>query len=411
MNLYKTDILRNSLIPPDHLQAISLEDINGTIKRKEDDSNLTSAQRLSLFIKELKEDMSKSKTDPNSSLLAKSSAGSDQNNESKDERCLASRLGLDPNSEPWPHAWPPKGWTSFSVTSSRAVVQDVVNGQLFRSEANDFFQFNSHILGHLTHHVKKQLQKHISESNPNSLDTLIDLHCGSGLFALQSADIFKRVIGAEINKLTVQWAKTNSQINGFKESHVSFIAGDAHDILTQLLSHEHLSSFSPLASLKMDLSNMDPTKTAVIVDPPKSGCTNDLLETLARFGPKVIVYVACNPKTQSENILALARFMKEGVRPKALSGLEIDRLGAMTALKGMSSTASNENNNTPSASVVYLNGNRIEIGRDGSVSSKILPTTDLLLPVKGYKITDITPFDLFPHTSRIETVVTLVRED
>ena len=43
-------------------------------------------------------------------------------------------------------------------------------------------------------------------------------------------------------------------------------------------------------------------ETAVIVDPPRKGCSDDFLRQLVAFAPRTVVYVSCNPETQARDL-------------------------------------------------------------------------------------------------------------
>jgi 23S rRNA (uracil1939-C5)-methyltransferase/tRNA (uracil-5-)-methyltransferase len=58
-------------------------------------------------------------------------------------------------------------------------------------------------------------------------------------------------------------------------------------------------------------------EAAVIVDPPRKGCSDDFLRQLISFAPRTIVYVSCNPETQARDVAALraAGYACQIVRP------------------------------------------------------------------------------------------------
>ena len=54
----------------------------------------------------------------------------------------------------------------------------------------------------------------------------------------------------------------------------------------------------------------------VIVDPPRTGLDQQLLETLLKVKPKRIVYVSCNPSTLAKDINVLApQYNVEYIQP------------------------------------------------------------------------------------------------
>jgi 23S rRNA (uracil1939-C5)-methyltransferase/tRNA (uracil-5-)-methyltransferase len=146
--------------------------------------------------------------------------------------------------------------------------------------AGDFFQNNPFILPSLVDHVAQQ-------ASMGGARFLIDAYCGSGLFALCCASKFEKVTGIEISETAVKRAMENARRNGL--ANCQFTAGSAENIFSGI--------------------TFDPTQTAVIVDPPRAGCSEDFLTQLFAFGPATVVYVSCNPPTQMRD---LSKFVENG---------------------------------------------------------------------------------------------------
>lgn len=49
----------------------------------------------------------------------------------------------------------------------------------------------------------------------------------------------------------------------------------------------------------------DPTNTVVIIDPPRSGCSPELIDALLAYVPHAIVYVSCDPASQARDAAKL----------------------------------------------------------------------------------------------------------
>ena len=121
------------------------------------------------------------------------------------------------------------------------------------------------------------LYKKVGALLPEKCENLIDLYCGGGAIGLSVADRCKNLIGVEIIPAAVEDARFNAKQNGIENAR--FICGDAAEAALQLKKE----------GIKAD---------AVILDPPRKGCDEALLETVAKsFAPKTIVYVSCNPAT------------------------------------------------------------------------------------------------------------------
>lgn len=163
------------------------------------------------------------------------------------------------------------------VTSDpRAVITEEVGDLTLQFLASDFFQNNPFLLPRLAAHVA-------AEARASGARFLVDAYCGSGLLALAAAPAFERVAGVEVSASSVAWAEKNAARNG--RGNCTFIAADAASIFAGV-------SF-PAAG------------TAVIVDPPRKGCSASFLTQLAAFGPRAVVYVSCNPETQVRDVAVL----------------------------------------------------------------------------------------------------------
>ncbi len=176
------------------------------------------------------------------------------------------------------------------TTDGRATVTEQVGELTLEFAAHDFFQNNPFLLPALAAHVA-------AEARASDARFLVDAYCGSGLLALASAPGFEQVVGVELSPSSVRWARANAVRNG--RANCTFTAADA----TAIFSPAHL----PFAG----------ADAAVIVDPPRKGCSPAFLAQLLAFAPRTIVYVSCNPETQVRDLVALraAGYRVARVRP------------------------------------------------------------------------------------------------
>ena len=114
---------------------------------------------------------------------------------------------------------------------------------------------------------------------------LVDLYCGVGFFGIELADTVESFVGVEYDQRAIRAAQTNASarriING------QFISAKVEDTLPRMLKQ-----FSA-------------DKTAVLLDPPRKGCTPTLLQLLRRVKPAQIIYVACDPATMARDLNVL----------------------------------------------------------------------------------------------------------
>ncbi len=162
----------------------------------------------------------------------------------------------------------------YVCTDPTEMCEQMVGDLRFSFHAGEFFQNNPHILPAFADHVRSEAL------GDGGVKFMVDAYCGSGLFCLSSAAEFDEAVGIEISVSSIDWAHRNAKQNGIENCR--FIQGDATDIFAEV--------------------SFDPSKTAVVIDPPRKGSSPEFLDQLIAFGPKRIVYVSCNPATQIRDL-------------------------------------------------------------------------------------------------------------
>ena len=107
-------------------------------------------------------------------------------------------------------------------------------------------------------------------------EVLLDLYCGAGTIGLTMADGVKQLIGVEIIPQAIENATENARLNGIEN--VRFICDDAKGAAKTLYDE----------GIRPDV---------VVVDPPRKGCSTEVLETISKMSPDRVVYVSCDPAT------------------------------------------------------------------------------------------------------------------
>lgn len=144
------------------------------------------------------------------------------------------------------------------------------------------------------------LYKKVRQLSEPTGKTVIDLYCGIGAIGLSAAYDAEKLIGAEIIPDAVEDARRNAENNGIRNAR--FIVGDA-----------------ALAAEK--IADEGITADAVILDPPRKGCSAELIRTVARdFHPERIVYVSCDPATLARDA---ALFLKEGYEVRSVTPFDL----------------------------------------------------------------------------------------
>ena len=166
------------------------------------------------------------------------------------------------------------------ISNAKTVVSQQVGDLVFQFRAGEFFQNNPFLLPKLVSHVTEQAQG-------QDIRYLVDAYCGVGVFCLSAASRFEHSVGIEISAEAIKWANANALLN--KVDTCEFYVGTAGNVFGKL--------------------KFAAEETVVIIDPPRQGCDSGFLENLFAFGPKKVVYVACDPSTQARDIKA---FLSKG---------------------------------------------------------------------------------------------------
>lgn len=115
-------------------------------------------------------------------------------------------------------------------------------------------------------------------------DLLLDLYCGAGTIGLSMAHQAGRVVGVEVVPEAIENAKENARKNGI--SNAEFFCGDASEAVRRFREEGK-------------------RPTVVVLDPPRKGCDEFMLQNLTAMEPLRIVYVSCNPATLARDVKRL----------------------------------------------------------------------------------------------------------
>jgi tRNA (uracil-5-)-methyltransferase len=127
---------------------------------------------------------------------------------------------------------------------------------------------------------------------------LLELYCGNGNFSLALAQNFRKVLGTELAKPSVEAAQWNIAANDAKNVKIARLSAEE---FTQAIRGER--EFSRLSQHGIELGEYD-FKT-VFVDPPRSGMDEESVAMVQEY--ERILYISCNPITLSENLQTLCK--------------------------------------------------------------------------------------------------------
>ncbi len=149
-------------------------------------------------------------------------------------------------------------------------------GLTFQLRPDTFFQVHTEQAEVLLNTLLSHLQLKGSEQ-------IVDAYCGIGTLTLPLAQQVKAIVGIELQAAAIEQAQTNATLNQI--ANTTFYVGAAKDGLEEL-------PFMP------DL---------VLLDPPRKGCHQDVIEQLLTLNPERIVYVSCHPATLARDLNLLCQ--------------------------------------------------------------------------------------------------------
>ncbi len=149
----------------------------------------------------------------------------------------------------------------------------------FRLSPRSFYQVNHP-------QAEKLYEMAISQADIQKTDTVLDLYCGVGTITLAMAKAAGKVMGVELEPQAVEDARDNAVRNG--ADNVEFFCGDAGT-----------------AALELQARGLTPD--VVVVDPPRKGLSQDVIEAVDKMNPRKLVYVSCDPATLARDVALLQK--------------------------------------------------------------------------------------------------------
>ncbi|MBF8983341.1 23S rRNA (uracil(1939)-C(5))-methyltransferase RlmD [Lutibacter sp. B2] len=168
-------------------------------------------------------------------------------------------------------------------------IVDTIGDLQFKISPLSFFQVNPV-------QTKVLYEKALEYAGLTGDEIVYDIYCGIGTISLFLAQKAKKVYGIEIVDAAIEDAKENAKINDIDNA--EFFSGAAEEVVPKLYEK----------GIKADV---------VVVDPPRKGCDEVVLDTIVKMNPKRVVYVSCNPATLARDLKYLDErgYKAEEVQP------------------------------------------------------------------------------------------------
>lgn len=156
-------------------------------------------------------------------------------------------------------------------------INDYIGDLVFEISPLSFFQVNPS-------QTEVLYNKALEYADLKENDTVFDIYCGIGTISLFLAQKAKKVYGVEIVGDAIKDAKINAKLN--KLENTEFFVGKAEEVVPKLYKEGK-------------------TANVVVVDPPRKGCEESVLDTIVSMEPDKVVYVSCNPSTLARDLAYL----------------------------------------------------------------------------------------------------------
>lgn len=163
-----------------------------------------------------------------------------------------------------------------SLLWGREYIEDYIGNVKYQISPLSFFQVNPK-------QTEKLYRKALEYAGLSGNETVWDLYCGIGTISLFLAQSAKKVYGVEIVAPAIEDARNNAHINHIENA--EFFVGKSEEVLPEYYKN-HPEEYADV----------------IVVDPPRKGCEEVLLETIVKMQPKRMVYVSCDCATLARDL-------------------------------------------------------------------------------------------------------------
>ncbi|MCD7737041.1 MAG: 23S rRNA (uracil(1939)-C(5))-methyltransferase RlmD, partial [Lachnospiraceae bacterium] len=154
-------------------------------------------------------------------------------------------------------------------------IEDSIGGIQFRISPLSFYQVNPR-------QTEKLYRKALEYANLTGKEIVWDIYCGIGTISLFLAQKARAVYGVEVVPDAIRDARQNAQLNHI--TNAEFFTGKAEEILPEKYEKEGIHA------------------DVIVIDPPRKGCEESVLDTMLKMHPERIVYVSCDSATLARDL-------------------------------------------------------------------------------------------------------------
>ena len=170
----------------------------------------------------------------------------------------------------------------------RPYIEDYIGDIKFQISPLSFFQVNPK-------QTEVLYKKALEFANLTGNEAVWDLYCGIGTISLFLAKNAGMVYGVEIVPQAIEDAKNNAGLNGIDNA--EFFVGKAEEVVTAFYESRKADDGTGHNMTRPDV---------IVVDPPRKGCDEKLLDTIVTMSPQRVVYVSCDSATLARDLKVLS---------------------------------------------------------------------------------------------------------
>jgi 23S rRNA (uracil1939-C5)-methyltransferase len=153
-------------------------------------------------------------------------------------------------------------------------ITDILGDFKFKISPLSFYQVNP-VQTELLYNTAKEF------ADLTGKETVFDLYSGIGTISIFMSDKAEKIYSVEVVEAAVEDAKENAKLNNI--DNIEFVQGEAETIVPELYEK----------NIKADV---------VFIDPPRKGCEQSLLNTIAEMKTEKVIYISCNPATLARDL-------------------------------------------------------------------------------------------------------------
>ena len=171
---------------------------------------------------------------------------------------------------------------SYEVLWGQGFITDYIGNVKYQISPLSFYQVNPV-------QTEKLYGLALEYADLKGTETVWDLYCGIGTISLFLAQKAKQVYGVEIVPQAIEDAKNNAKINEINNA--AFYVGKAEEVLPEYYKEYEKTHNGETAHADV-----------IVVDPPRKGCEESLLQTIVDMQPEKVVYVSCDSATLARDV-------------------------------------------------------------------------------------------------------------